>query len=281
MKIIKKRVPKKKDIAETEEIQSAMFGLVSRAGRTFQKYRLVSLISLILLLALTIGAAAYYYLCQKWDKEAAALQTTAHNYYLEGNYKEALSKYQEIVKDYSTARGAATKYQEIVKDYSAAKGAATAMYYIGNSHLALGEPDQAIMAYQEIIGKHSDQETILPLVYLNLGSAYLGKKDYSNAITAFNQASTLKDSPVADRGVYEIARVHEISGDKAAAIERYQYLIKTFPNSPWKQDASARLNKIQGGAEGSATGQLQDKTDTKGPEVKGPETRGTDTKGTK
>ena len=253
MKIIKRRVPKKKDIAETEEIQSAMFGLVSRAGRTFQKYRLVSLISLILLLALSIGAAAYYYQYQKWDKEAAELQDTAYNYYLEGNYKEALSKYQEIVKD-----------------YSAAKGAATAMYYIGNSHLALGELDQAITAYQEIIGKHSDQATILPLVYLNLGSAYVGKKDYSNAITAFNQASTLKDSPVADRGIYEIARVHEISGDKVAAIERYQYLIKTFPNSPWKEDASVRLIKIQGGTEGSATGQPQDKTDTKGTDTKGP-----------
>ena len=261
MKIIKRRVPKKKDIAETEEIQSAMFGLVSRAGRTFQKYRLVSLISLILLIALSIGAAAYYYLCQKWDKEAAALQDTAYNYYLEENYKEALSKYQEIVKDYSDA-----------------KGAATAMYYIGNSHLALGELDQAITAYQEIIGKHSDQATILPLVYLNLGSAYVGKKDYSNAITAFNQASTLKDSPVADRGVYEIARVHEISGDKVAAIERYQYLIKTFPNSPWKQDASARLNKIQGGTEGRATVQPEGKTETKGPDIKGPATKGPNTR---
>ena len=160
MKIIKKRVPKKKDVVETEEIQHAMVGLFSRAGQAFQKYRLVSLISLVLLIALAIGSAAYYYLGQKWDKEVAALQDTAYNYYLEGNYKEALSKYQEIVKD-----------------YSAAKSAATAMYYVGNSHLALGELDQAITAYQEITGKHSDQATILPLVYLNLGSPYLPHKN--------------------------------------------------------------------------------------------------------
>lgn len=264
MKIIRKRVPKKKDVVETEEIQHAMVGLFSRAGQTFQRYRLVSLVSLILLLALSIGAAAYYYLYQKWDKEAAALQDTAYNYYLEGNYKEALSKYQEVARDYSAVRGAAT-----------------AMYYIGNSHLALGETDQAITAYQEIIEKHGGQETILPLVYLNLGSAYMAKKDYNNAITAFNQASTLKDSPVADRGVYEIARIHEISGDKVAAVERYQYLIKTFPNSPWRQDASARLNTMQGGTEAGATAEPEGKTETKGPDIKGPETRGTDTKGTK
>jgi len=261
MKIIKKRVPKKKDVVETEEIQHAMVGLFSRAGQAFQKYRLVSLISLVLLIALAIGSAAYYYLGQKWDKEVAALQDTAYNYYLEGNYKEALSKYQEIVKD-----------------YSAAKSAATAMYYVGNSHLALGELDQAITAYQEITGKHSDQATILPLVYLNLGSAYLAKKDYSNAITAFDQASTLKDSPVADRGIYEIARIHEISGDKVAAVERYQYLIKTFLNSPWKQDASARLNAMQGGTEGSATAPPEGKTETKGMDIKGPETKGPNTR---
>lgn len=252
MKIIKKRVPKKKDVVETEEIQHAMVGLFSRTGQAFQKYRLVFLITLILVIALIGGAAVYYYLSQKWDEEATALQDTAYNYYLEGNYKEALSKYQEIVKD-----------------YSATKSAAAAMYYVGNSHLALGELDQAITVYQEIIGKHSDQATVLPLVYLNLGNAYLGKKDYSNAITAFNEASTLKDSPVADRGVYEIARIHEISGDKVAAVERYQYLVKTFPNSPWKQDATARLNAIQGVTEGGAAAPPEGKTETKVPEVKG------------
>lgn len=244
---IKKRVSKKKDVAESEEIRSIVSHIFATTGQGIEKYRLIVIACFTVLVILSIVAATYYYLYQKWNNEAAILENNAYNYYLEGNYKEALAKYQEIVKDYSATRNTPI-----------------AMYYIGNSYLELGQNDEAIQAYQKAAEKNSDKETILPLAYVNLGRAYLNKKDYSSAISAFKQAAALKDSPVADRVAYETARAYEISGDKASAIERYDYLIKTFPNSPWSQDASAKLNKAKGGTGTPLQEPQQNKADTKG-----------------
>jgi outer membrane protein assembly factor BamD (BamD/ComL family) len=91
----------------------------------------------------------------------------------------------------------------------------------------------------------------------------MNKKDYNNAIAAFKQAAAMKGSPVADRATYEAARAYEVSGDKPSAIERYDYLIKTFPNSPWSQDASAKLSKVKG-VPATPQEQQQNKTETKG-----------------
>ncbi len=244
MKIIKKRAPKKKDVVESEEIRGIVHDISSKVGQTLERNRLIAVVSIALLVILSGAGVAYYYLAQKWDQEASLMENSAYNYYLEGNYKEALSKYQEIVTDYSST-----------------KSMPVAMYYTGNSHLGLGQTDQAIEAYQKFIEKCRDQDTTRPLVYMNLGYAYMNKKDYSNALSAFKEASTLKNSLVTDRAIYEIARTYEITGDKVSAIEKYESLVKTFPNSPWREDAAAKLNKMQGSTGGAVKEQPQDKTD--------------------
>ena len=84
------------------------------------------------------------------------------------------------------------------------------------------------------------------LVYLNLGSVYMNKKDYNSAVSAFKNVLTLKDSLVSDRAVYEMAKAYEASGDSVNAIERYEYLTKTYPASSWSQEAKSRLSKVKG-----------------------------------
>lgn len=225
---IKKRSPKKKDAIETEEIQSLLLDALSRALRNIERYRSAALASLSALVILGIAVGVYFYLSQKWDREASSLESRAYNLYIEGDYQEALSAYQKLVDDYSRS-----------------SSIPVALYYLGNSHLGLGQTDQAIHAYLRFIEKQRDNDTILPLVYMNLGYAYIGKKDYSNAISAFREASALKNSLIADRAVYEAARAYEISGDMVSAIERYKYLAQTYPSSPWSQAASSKLNKAQ------------------------------------
>lgn len=231
---IKKKAQRKKDIkdivVETEEIQGFLQDLLIRFRHSFDRYRAIFIAILAGVVLLFIIVAGYYYLTLKWDKEASVLENLAYTSYIEGDYQKAISMYQEILDKYSNSRSTPVS-----------------MYYIGNSYLALGQADQAIAAYNKFIEEYDDQDTILPLVSLNLGYAYLNKRDYNNAISSFKQASALKGSLVADRAAYEAARTYEASGDKVSAIERYEYLVKTFPNSPWSQDASAKLNKVQDG----------------------------------
>ncbi|MDD5434052.1 MAG: tetratricopeptide repeat protein [Nitrospira sp.] len=231
MKIKKKSAIKKDTVTETEteRLQGLYDDLTFKVGDSFEKNRTIILASVSVLVVLCIGVIIYYYMSGRWNKEASALESTAYNYYVEGDYKDAISSYQKIVDKFSSS-----------------KNAPIALYYLGNSYLGMGQTDEAIKAYQKIIEKYKSEKTVFPLAYINLGYAYMNKKDYANAISVFKQISLFGNSLVADRAVYETALAYEASGDKASAKERYEYLKKAYPNSPWTQDAIAKLNKIQG-----------------------------------
>lgn len=227
---IKKKLPKQMEaVTETERINSLYEDVSFKFGDIFEKNRPVIIAVIVVIVVAVIGFFGYRFLSGKWDKEASSLEGTAYKYYVEGNYKDA-----------------ATSYLKIVEKYSSADNAPIAMYYLGNSYLGLGQNDEAIKAYQMVIEKFKKEKTILPLAWINLGYAYMNKKDYTSAISAFKQAASTGNSLVADRAVYETALAFESSGDKTSAIERYEFMKKTHPNSPITQDAVARLNKIQG-----------------------------------
>jgi len=225
---IKKRSPKKKAPIEADEIQGILRDLSSRVLKGIVKHRLAALASMSLLIILIIAIGVYSYLSRKWDREASALERSAYDHYIEGDYQRALSLYQKLISEYPRS-----------------SSVPVAMYYSGNSYMGLGQLDQAIQTYLDLIERDRGSVIIRPLAYMNLGYAYMGKKDYSNAISAFEEASRLKDSLVADRAVYEIARAYEISGDMVSAMEKYRYLVQVHPSSPWGQMASSKLNKAQ------------------------------------
>lgn len=250
MKIKKKASPKKETagVSETDKLQTIYEDLSFKAGDAFEKNRTVIFTSIAVLVVLCFGVLIYLYMSSKWDKEASALEGTAYTHYTDGNYKDAVSSYQKIVEDYSSSGNAPV-----------------AVYYLGNSYLGLGHADEAIKTYQKIIEKYKNEKTVLSLTYINLGYAYMNKKDYTGAISAFKQASLPGTSLVADRAVYETGLAYEASGDKVSATERYEYLKKTYPNSPWSQDAAAKLNKIKG----NTTAQQQPANQPASIEIKG------------
>ncbi|MBI5192572.1 MAG: tetratricopeptide repeat protein [Nitrospirae bacterium] len=227
---IKKKAPKQKEVVtESERVQNLYDDLSFKFEDIFSKYSSAIIAAIVIIIVVGLGVLGYRYMSGKWDKDASALESTAYNYYVEGNYKEAI-----------------TAYQKITEKYSSSDNAPVAMYYLGNSYLGLGQNDEAIKTYQKAIEKYKNEKTIIPLAWTDIGYAYMNKKDYANAISAFKQAATAGNSLVADRAVYETALAFEASGNKTSAVERYEYLKKVYPNSPLTQDAVAKLNKIQG-----------------------------------
>ena len=239
---IKKRIPKKKEgSSQPEDFQAILQDIENRSTGVFEKYKMPVLIAVIASVIIIVGAISYKLLSSHWDKKASVMEYSAYNYYLEGNYSKSISSFQEIADKYSGSKSARVAY-----------------YYIGNSYLSLGQYDDAIKVYKIFIDKFSEQDTILPLVYLNLGSAYMEKSDYNNALSAFRKVLSLNDSLVADRAVYEMARAYEASGDTASAIEQYENLAKTYSSSSWSLEAKARLSKLRGDAPVLTGGQSQE-----------------------
>lgn len=229
---IKKRLPRKKEASnETEDLQVILQDIQSKSSGIVEKYRVPVIIAVVAVIIIVAAVLSYQLLSSRWDRNASVLEYRAYNLYLEGNYTKSISAFQEIADK-----------------YSGSKSAPVAWYYIGNSYSALGQYDDAIKTYKTFIDKYSSGQTMLPLVYLNLGSAYIEKKDYNNAISAFRNVLSLKDSFTADRAVYEMARAYEASGDTASAIGQYEDLTKNHPASSWGQEAQARLIKLKGDA---------------------------------
>lgn len=239
---IKKRISRKKEGPnETQDLQVMLQDIQSKSSGIFEKYRIPLIIAVVAAVLLIAVGGSYKLLTSHWNKKASVIEYRAYNDFLEGNYTKSISSFQEIADKYSGSKSAPVAY-----------------YYIGNSYSALGQYDDAIRAYQSFIDKYSEQETMLPLVYINLGSAYIEKKDYSNAISAFRNVLSLKDSFAADRVVYEMARAYEASGDTASAIEQYENLIKTHTASSWGQEAKTRLSKLKGDAPVLTGGETKD-----------------------
>ncbi|OHE60440.1 MAG: hypothetical protein A2Z47_12465, partial [Thermodesulfovibrio sp. RBG_19FT_COMBO_42_12] len=208
---IKKRIPRKKEgTNQAEDLQEILKDIETKSAGIFEKYKVPVIIAVVASVIILVGAISYKLLTSHWDRNASVMEYSAYNYFLEGNYTKSISSFQEIADKYSGSKSAPVAY-----------------YYIGNSYSALGQYDDAIRVYNSFIDKFSEQETILPLVYINLGSAYLEKSDYNNALSAFRKVLSLKDTLAADRAVYEMARAYEASGDAASAIEQYDNLIKT------------------------------------------------------
>ena len=229
---IKKRIPRKKEgTNQAEDLQEILKDIETKSAGIFEKYKVPVIIAVVASVIILVGAISYKLLTSHWDRNASVMEYSAYNYFLEGNYTKSISSFQEIADKYSGSKSAPVAY-----------------YYIGNSYSALGQYDDAIRVYNSFIDKFSEQETILPLVYINLGSAYLEKSDYNNALSAFRKVLSLKDTLAADRAVYEMARAYEASGDAASAIEQYDNLIKTYLSSSWSQEAKARLSKLRGDA---------------------------------
>ena len=227
---IKKRLPRKKEGSnQTEDLQVMLQDIETRSAGIFEKYKVPVIIAVVASVIIIVGGISYKLLTSHWDKNASVMELSAYNYFLEGNYTKSISSFQEIADKYSGSKSAPVAY-----------------YYIGNSYSALGQFDDAIRVYKSFIDEFSEQETILPLVYINLGTAYMEKNDYSNALSVFRNVLSIKDSLVADRAVYEIARAYEASGDTVSAIEQYDNLTKTYLSSAWSQEANARLSKLKG-----------------------------------
>ncbi len=244
---IKKRLPRKKEGSnQTEDLQVILQDIESKSAGIFEKYKVPLIIVVVLSVLIIAGGISYKWLSSHWDTKASVLEYNAYNAFIEGNYTKSISLFQEIADK-----------------YSGSKSAPVSLYYIGNSYLAIGQYEDAIRAYNSFIDKYSDQETILPLVYINLGSTYLDKNDYSNAIAAFRKVLSLKDALAADRAVYELARAYEASGDTAAAIEQYDSLTKNYPSSSWSQEAKVRLSKLKGDTTAVTAGPVQDSGDQK------------------
>jgi len=122
----------------------------------------------------------------------------------------------------------------------------TARYHLAGAYSALGRHQEALQAYDEVIGRAGNG------LYGRM--ALLGKADeqarngqYDAAIAAFKTLSESKDSNVpVDAILMQLGRTYAAAGRKDDAQKTFTKIVDEHPDSPYSQEARRQLDLLKG-----------------------------------
>lgn len=223
-KVIKKRVVKKaKAEEEIKTIVKSTQGLIVRKQRV-----ILPTIILISALILIVGGIFIYRATQA--RRANTLEYDA--------YKTFYGLYQRQPMDQGS------RYQQALdkfkKAYSVRKSPLS-LFYIASCYYGLGNLDEAMKALRELNERFPDDENFVPLSYYKMAMINLKKGDKEAAIKTLEILYNYKTGSFKDLALIESARILEAMDRKEESQKRYKELTRNFPNSPFIEEARARL----------------------------------------
>ncbi|MFN3480055.1 MAG: tetratricopeptide repeat protein [Thermodesulfovibrionales bacterium] len=228
-KVIKKRtVKKQKPEEEIKTIITSTKGLIAKKQKIILP--VVAIISAVILI---IGGGFIYKASQ--IKKAHALEYDAYKTYYNLYQKqpiEQMARYQQALDKFKKA-------------YSVKK-TPLSLFYIASCYYGLGRFDDAMKALQELNQRFPDDENFVPLSYYKMAMISLKKGDNDVAIKTLQTLYNYKIGSFKDLALIESARILEGMDKKDEALKKYEELTKNFPNSPFIEEAKAKLGNKKG-----------------------------------
>jgi len=119
--------------------------------------------------------------------------------------------------------GAIGIYKEVLEKYPRSRAAVLANYRLAGLYYQQKDFDAAIRHYEAFLQKIPDKSDLKTIAYMGMGHCHEAKKDFKNALAAFENATSSKAGDVfAGMNDQNIARVYEAMNDRARALEYYQ-----------------------------------------------------------
>ncbi|MBM4139660.1 MAG: tetratricopeptide repeat protein [Nitrospira sp.] len=131
-------------------------------------------------------------------------------------------------------------YQQIADEYPRTPSAPLALFGLGNALIETNQLDSAIEAYKRFLATYSSNASLAGLVRQKLAYVYLSKGDQAQATAAYSAVIDSPGSLNRDQALFELARIEEGQSRREGALQRYQELIKTYPKSPFANEAAIR-----------------------------------------
>jgi tetratricopeptide (TPR) repeat protein len=172
----------------------------------------------------------------------------------EARDRRAVAVYAEPLSRLATARTAltpearATLAQELeaaLAQYPSASLAPEAAYELGNLRFAERDWARARGAW-EVVRAHAQSPTLRTLAAAGIGYAWEGEGKLKEARDAYGRAlGAIKPGAFYfEELLMAQARVQELSGDKAGAVETYRRLLRDVPTSLRADDVRSRLASL-------------------------------------
>jgi tetratricopeptide (TPR) repeat protein len=145
------------------------------------------------------------------------------------------------------ARGRAIQALEaVINEHPRYSGVSQAAYLLGNLRYAAGQYAPARAAYELALAKGATG-TLRAESALGIGYSWEAEKDYAKAVNAYDSAAkrlTPQDF-LYEETLVALARAQELGGQRAAAIETYQRLLKDLPETRRAEDLRTRLAALR------------------------------------
>jgi len=231
-KAIKKRASKKIGTTESD-VKDRLAGLkdsLKDKKKTVLRYG-----AIVLIVLLVIPGFLFYDYAAK--KKARTLAYEAYKTYQNISQTQPLSKEDRYKKALDLFK---TSYDTRKSPY--------VLMYIAGCFYELGNYDEAIKTLKDFIQRYSTEEDLLPLAYEKLSMAYERKGDSTEAMKTLETLYNLKGTSIyKDLALMESARLLEREGKRDEAMKKYKELAEKFPNSPFSDEAKAKLGEKKEG----------------------------------
>ncbi|MEW6543007.1 MAG: tetratricopeptide repeat protein [Nitrospirota bacterium] len=202
-----------------------------------QHSRWVLLAGTVLITVVAAVAAAVWYYNRQAD-EAMELTHQAMTLYLNRPADKPALADENLKKAVGQLRAVADQYPRTVAGQ-------LALYHLGNALVQINDLSGAIEAYKKYVATYGANKNMLGLVYQRLGYAYLLNGDRSQAEKAFSAVLEVTGALNKDQALFELGKLEEAQSRPEGALARYQDLTKSYPASPFANEAAIRIKALE------------------------------------
>lgn len=224
-KAIKKKIPKKTTDTEAEvkEKLTSFKDTLKERQKTVLQYGIGVLVILIAIVSFLV----YSYTSQK---KAKSFEYQAYKIYYTNTPTQSANKEDQYQKALDLFK----------KAYDTRKSPIS-LFYIASCYYELGKYDDALKTLKDFTQRYSSDKKLIPLAYQKMAMAYIKKGDMNEAKKTLDTLYNLKGDIYKDFALIEYAKLLEKEGKLDEAKKKYEELVTKFPNSPFKDEAKAKL----------------------------------------
>jgi predicted negative regulator of RcsB-dependent stress response len=230
-KPIKKRIAKKPTLDTETEVKEKFSGLKDIMRE--RKKTVVTYGSVFIVLILAVAGFLIYSYNSR--QQATELEYEAYKIYYSTS-AQGTNKTERV-----------TKALDLFKKSYAASKTPRSLFYIADCYYELGRYDEALKTLKDFTGRYSGDDRIAPLAYQKMAMVYIVQGDMNGALKTLDVLYNLKSDIYKDFSLIESAKLLEKEGKKDEAQKKYDELVKKFPNSPFIEEAKAKLQEKKEG----------------------------------
>jgi TolA-binding protein len=143
------------------------------------------------------------------------------------------------------AEAALVKFKAAADAYPDSEAGIHARYQEGAIQIALGNEEQAIAAYQDVINRAGDS-IYGQMARIGIAEAQAKSGQYDQAINTYKELAQRPDGPLpVDAVLMQLGMTYRDAGKTADAQQTFNRIVAEFPNSPFNADAKRELENLK------------------------------------